>query len=778
MMEILNSEDNRKLYAERKNQVLELLKEAIEYFKENEDDERVEVFEKLSSDLEKGEFNIVVVGEFSAGKSTLLNALMRKRILPSFSSETTATVNFLRHSDKALGGEAGKVFYNNGTQEVIEDATLETIQKYVSTKGKDVAKEVNHLDLYLNSEFLKDGVTLVDSPGLNGVADGHREITEAQILKSHASIFLFNSDHPGSNTDFEFLYDLQSKVKTIIFVLNKIDEIKTDENETPETVIQSLKESYKKKFPEADTVPEIWPIAAYPALVARNEEPLEYHRKVGRTEDEKKKLEEDSRLEAFENRLISFLTCGEKTKQQLLCPVERVIALSKESKESYEEEKRILQDAVDTSEIENQMDTIKEIIEDLENQISKSRSEVSAKIKESLRDLREDLAAQMSRLQERKLAEIDEFDDLEELVDYLNNFEKIFTTKVYSIARNQEENLKDQILSVLQLQYSSQAQLIEERMNDNNDINIKVSQHLDSGERMFKVGLKGMDEKIKILEEQLSILQNEADEEEQQYYKQRTKERKIEELKNDIRALQDKKDTIESNMLPAIETHIEKKYVKEKRGGLLGTIGWILFGGKTVSHDEFVRDSSAYDEAKVERDEHIKEVVEEINETKGELKSLGEADSSYAEMAHMRKMAEVEATRLKLEGMIKENTEKIDAEYKKEVRKVKRELIDYCDLITEELNEQVKKNLRSSEKKYVAIILEVVESSLRKKMNEKSKSLEKLEEQLKSSENDRNNRISELEIKIEKINELMGKASDLQINLSSIEIDEIKQEAI
>lgn len=202
-MPLVTSEESRKAYAERKNQVLDLLLSAKDYYAKEESADKAEIFETLYNELLNGEFSIVVVGEFSAGKSTLLNALMGERILPSFTNETTATVNFLRHSEKASNGEAGRVYYNNGDEESLKDATLATIEKFVSTRGDDVAKKVDHLDLYLDSEFLKDGVTLVDSPGLNGVADGHREITEAQILKSHASIFLFNSDHPGSKTDFE-----------------------------------------------------------------------------------------------------------------------------------------------------------------------------------------------------------------------------------------------------------------------------------------------------------------------------------------------------------------------------------------------------------------------------------------------------------------------------------------------------------------------------------------------------------------------------------------------
>lgn len=779
MQEIVSSEESRREYNKRKKQVMELLEYAKNYYLQDENIERANIFEKLANDVEKGEFSIVVVGEFSAGKSTLLNALMGKRILPSYSNETTATVNFLRHKDKAINGEIGRVFYNNGNEKTIENISVETIQKYVSTKGENVATEVNHLDLYLDSDFLKDGVTLVDSPGLNGVADGHREITEEQILKSHASIFLFNSDHPGSKTDFEFLHDLQSKVKTIIFVLNKIDEIKTDEGESPESVIETLKKTYKEKFPEEDSVPEIWPVAAYPALVARNEEPLEYHDRINRTMEEKENLENASRLQDFENRLLSFLTCGEKAKQQLLAPVDKVLTLTLDSKKFYEDEKKMLEDSVDTKEVENQIAGIKDTIEGLEHQIENSRNDVTEKIRESIRDIREELSAQMSRLQERKLAEIDEFEEMDDLLMYLNNFEKLFISRVYSIALTQEENLRDRILSTIKLQYASQASAIENRISsDNIEINLSVSEHLDSSERVFEVGLKEMDEKIKNLESELKILQAEANEAEEKYYNEKALERKKDELKNEIKSLQERKNIVESQMLPPIYRDIKEVHTKEHRGGVIGTIGWVLFGGKNVTYHENVTDSTEHDLAMKERDKQSDELRKQITDIQNELKEFKEVNSSYSEMLQIRKMAEVEEMRNRIENLMRENTEKIEVKYKKEIRKIKRELTDYCDTITGELNNQVKKLLRNSEMNYIEIVLDMVEGTLKESLIDKKKQLENLEEQLSASEGERNERIDVLETKIEKINELIGMASDLQINLSSIPIDEIKQETI
>ena len=110
-------------------------------------------------------------------------------------------------------------------------------------------------------------------------------------------------------------------------------------------------------------------------------------------------------------------------------------------------------------------------------------------------------------------------------------------------------------------------------------------------------------------------------------------------------------------------------------------------------------------------------------------------------MQQIRKLAEVDAMRARLENVMKENAEKIDAKYKKEIKKIKRELTEYCDAITDELNNQVKKVLRASEQTYIEIVMDAVEGALKQSLLDKQTRLEQLEKQLLSSEEDRNLRI-------------------------------------
>ena len=778
----VSAEENRRAYTERKNQVLQLLENTKNYYLQENNSSNAEVFEKLYKDLENGEFSIVVVGEFSAGKSTLLNARRRKRILPSFSDETTATVNFLRHCDKSEGNETGKVFYNDGTQKILKDASLGTIMEYVSTRGTDVAKNVEHLDLYLDSEFLKDGVTLVDSPGLNGNKEGHREITKAQILKSHASIFLFNSDHPGSKTDFDFLHELQSKVKTIILVLNKIDAIKADEGETPETVIETLKQSYKKRFPDATSVPEIWPVAAYPALVARNSEPLMYHEKIERTEEEKKKLEEFSRMKEFEDRLFSFLTCGEKAKQQLLSPVERVIALTMESRDDYEKEKKILEGTADMTEIDDQIFSLKESINGLEKQIADSRNEVSTKIKEALRDVYEELTTQMMKLQDRKLGEIDEFENLEDLQEYAESFEKSFIRSVQRVALSQEEKLRDAIRLTVKMQYVEQAGKIEAQMSDQNTkITLSVREHFESNEKIFEVGLNEMDNKVKSLEKQLNEVNAGLDEIQDDFYQARKKEKKRAALNRQLMDLHEKQELLESQMLPPVEVYqtVEKRNVE--RGGILGKVATFVIGEKKEEHTILKKDTTNYDIARKERDQKLENVFAEIKNIQSEVAKVEESNPLDSDQLHsekIKKMAQADALRNKIESVEKENTEKINARYNKQVKKIRRNLTEYCDSITDELSQEVKKELKKEEAGYIELVLGAVEAVLKNNLEEKKNHLEQLENRLKASEKDKNHKIEILQEKIGKIQELLNKASDLESDLEEIPVDQIQQQTI
>ena len=765
-MTMKTSQDIRKSYIEKKNKVLTVLEKTRGFYTQNGDKTKEEVFEKLKENLENGEFSIVVVGEFSAGKSTLLNALMGQRILPSFTNETTATVNFLRHKDRAINGEVGRVYYRDGEEEELRDLSLATINEYVSTKGDEVANKVEHLDLYLDSKFLEDGVTLVDSPGLNGVADGHREITEQQILKSNASIFLFNSDHPGSKTDFEFLYDLQKKVKTIIFVLNKIDNIKEEEGETVESVIESLKSNYRKQFPDIKTVPEIWPVAAFKALEAR-------------TVPEKAGQEEISRLKPFEERLLKFLTCGEKAHQQLISPVERVISVLNETKSNYEEDLKLLAGRQDTEELENKISEVQEIVGNLSNKIKKSKNNVSNAVSNSSKEIIEELEAQISKLQDRKLEEIDQFEDLDELLEYLDKFEKEFLRKVKSIAMEGEENLKEKIKTVVNMNYADTVDEVNNQlMQSNSSINLDIKNHLNTDVEIYEVGLNEMDEKVHALEEELKQIEENVNLAEEDYIREKELARRKTKLDEEIESLKEAQTIISNRMIPEIKRYTKDVQSREHRGGILGMAGYALFGGKLTTHQELKEDRTAHDREEKRKNEELQQNKEEIKKKETRIEEYGEINVELKELHFLREKAKIEQKNEEIAKVKQESINKIDKGYKKQIRKCKRELRRFCDDITDELIPAVRKELKEEQDIYVNIVMNIVEANIRTEMKQKEERLKNLQEQLASSENEKNQQIQDLNEKIVWIDTILDESVDIEMELESEEIDTISEEIV
>jgi len=129
----------------------------------------------LRQNWEQERFEIVVVGEFSTGKSTFINALLQREILPSKVTPTTATVNFIRHLSELpnhTGEPVAKVVYKDGKE--IEVPYLE-LPDYVTEMSKKlkVSEQIHHVDLYVESPYLENGVVLVDTPGLQALNPEH-----------------------------------------------------------------------------------------------------------------------------------------------------------------------------------------------------------------------------------------------------------------------------------------------------------------------------------------------------------------------------------------------------------------------------------------------------------------------------------------------------------------------------------------------------------------------------------------------------------------------------
>ncbi len=131
-------------------------------------------------------FLLVVVGEFNAGKSAFINALLGSRLLAEGVTPTTTQINILRY------GEGG-------------------------TRAE--GEEIIHA---LPVAWLQD-ISIVDTPGTNAVIERHQQITERFVPRADLVLFVTSADRPFSHSERVFLQGVRDWGKKVVIVINKID---------------------------------------------------------------------------------------------------------------------------------------------------------------------------------------------------------------------------------------------------------------------------------------------------------------------------------------------------------------------------------------------------------------------------------------------------------------------------------------------------------------------------------------------------------------------------
>lgn len=756
-------------YLKSKEQICTCLDHAIAFMDELKDEGRKNALIKQKNDLESGEFTIVVVGEFSAGKSTFLNALMGKKLLPSFTSETTATINFLRHKDRAKHDEEGCVHFNDGSIQEIAHADSNTIAKFVSTKGDRVAETVHHLDLYMDSKFLENNVTLVDSPGLNGVAAGHAEITKEQIQKSSASIFMFNAKQPGSKTDFEVLADLSKRVSSIICVLNQIDTIKTNEGDTVESVIQKLKNNYKEVMgEEVDSIPEIYPVSAYQALVGRDSS-LSIQDNLGEsympTAEERKKFEEKSQMPQFENRLFRYLTQGEKAKAALSAPIQQMLKMVSDIKGELEEDKQILDGQIDANELKEQIEALEEDRQKLKDELLEKKKEIRNCLNENKKEIIDGVKADADKLKTTLIRKMNFWEEPEEIDP--KYIQKQLERGIEEIAENAEETFRN-----------NNGRIIIDFTNDilnaslGTNFKFQVSGDLEPISAT-KIGVEEYQKDLKRLEEEQRKLEEESSKLSDDYFAKLENEEAREALEAEIK---DKKDALNNyeelsaTTIPSVRVYTEqeqREHTIKKRKFRADKVEYIMVDVTKTDDSErraFIND----------RNNRIKKREAEIQKLEEELRQMPIGSSRALAQKQQQIDAAIEAKLEEKKRLNEEYRIKAEKTIEKTLRNNKRMIEDFLDDNINQLKKAVTKQYEQNENMLVNIISDQISESVNQKIEKATQRITQMQEDMGKAEAEKAEKSTLVNDRISKAQNLLNDISDLYAIVDETPVDVIE----
>jgi small GTP-binding protein len=220
-------------------------------------------------------FTIVIVGEFNAGKSSLINALFGAKLRVEGPIPVDDRISILRYGDAA-------------SQKNVSDFVTE--QRYPI-------------------EFLRN-ITLVDTPGTNSIVQRHQEVTEDFVPRADLVLFVTSIDRPLSESERRFLEYIRNWGKKVVFVINKTDTKDADEIAQ---VVEYVSANTRAIF---GFEPVIFPVSGKLALDTKlgTAPPREWTR---------------SNFEALEDYIFRVLSEKERIRLKLQAPLDTLLSLAR-----------------------------------------------------------------------------------------------------------------------------------------------------------------------------------------------------------------------------------------------------------------------------------------------------------------------------------------------------------------------------------------------------------------------------------------------------------------
>lgn len=175
---------------------------------------------------------VLFCGEFKRGKSSLINALLQDSLCPTDIGIATAVVTRIMYGTTKRAvryyGDMLKGKENLKKEEIAWD----DISKYTVGDILDIDYTVQ-MDLYYPSEFLKDGIIIIDTPGIGGLDPRHGTLTKSALQTADTAIFITDASEPVTQSEVDFYRDhVLANCANNVILVNKSDELISDELNT------------------------------------------------------------------------------------------------------------------------------------------------------------------------------------------------------------------------------------------------------------------------------------------------------------------------------------------------------------------------------------------------------------------------------------------------------------------------------------------------------------------------------------------------------------------
>jgi GTPase SAR1 family protein len=316
-----------------------------------------ENFKFKAEDIRKGIFKVLVMGSFSAGKSTTLNAMIGNDFLIAKATASSAIITSIVYGTET---DTYRVYYEGevepkhfSVQEFKKAFTLKPQDSDdIVNKGQSRFSNIRHSEIESNLKLFENGVRLMDSPGLGDSAAQTRVVTD-HLPKVDAIIFLLNANNLFSNEERNFISSrfAGKHSSSVFFLVNKINQL----TGPMEDVVDSVSYHLNAVFQDEDGMLDqslfdrrVFYINAYGALKARMEGDraalqatgmLEFEAELERflTSDERMIATFETTIQTMANSYINAETLIANEKAALKAPLDELEKRHKASQKALDE---------------------------------------------------------------------------------------------------------------------------------------------------------------------------------------------------------------------------------------------------------------------------------------------------------------------------------------------------------------------------------------------------------------------------------------------------------
>jgi tetratricopeptide (TPR) repeat protein len=160
---------------------------------------------------------VTVMGEFSSGKSTFVNAFIGHDVAPTGITPTTATINIVKYGREP----GGRISYRDGT---LEPLAWDELGQALHALDDERVRRIDVVEILFPLPQL-ERVNIVDTPGLNSILPEHEAVARGFIARADAVIWVFTASQAGKASERRALERIRQEGKRVLGVLNKRDQL-------------------------------------------------------------------------------------------------------------------------------------------------------------------------------------------------------------------------------------------------------------------------------------------------------------------------------------------------------------------------------------------------------------------------------------------------------------------------------------------------------------------------------------------------------------------------